>query len=480
MSRLAYGLKIVTVFATAALFVAPVKADEPKLDNLDGAIKAVAPKVLMKLREGKYDNVGVLKFFVADSDGMLRDNVGPLNRTLADRFEVALTLLLEDNDKIGIIVGAGDVVAKSGNHRATHRTASGRKELFMIGAKTDDKLFSVPWKPRQKILPDAFLTGEATMSKDRHTIAVKVQLFDKKTPADLVTVAEFTAAVDLRTLTETGVTFAANKRGGDITEALAMVDQIAPAGNEKGDELKKKAGEALKALEQSPVKLEIYYNGKLQKVTADADDKHGSNVLLRVPAPANKPDEKTEVSFRLTHQGDTDDAYGVVLRVNGRNTIYEQRQDPLSCYKWILEKGKSVTVTGFQLNKEDNVPFEVMSPEESEKQYGMYGDNAGTFDLIVFRGIPKPESALVKADDPERVAISRGAMTLRDEPPATDLKSFKAQLKREGTETTAASRSGGMIGAGATIGKNPIKQMDFYPSSVPVLSTTIRYYSPKK
>ena len=463
MSRIA--ICFTSLAAIALLVGTDTAADAPKAKNIDAALMAAAPQILKELRDRKYENVGVLKFMVADRDGVLRPNAGPLNRTLADRLEVALTLLLEDDDKLGIIAGASDGAAS--NPRANHvKDADGRAQLFKIRG---DK-FSVPWKPNQEIMPDAFLTGEATISKDRRSIAVKVQLFDKKNPKEVVTVAEFTAANDARTLTETGVTF----RGADFAEALAMADKAAPAAGDKADDLQKKADDLLALLKQSPVKLEIFYDGVKQQPVTDPGDKYSTNVLLRIP-PADKD---TKVTFVLTN--DSDETYGIVLRVNGRNTIYEQRQDPVSCYKWILEKGKHVTIKGFQVDENNAVPFKVKSPSQSEIEALSYGDNAGTIDMILFRGVPKPESALVKAD-PEIAAISRGAMVTHGEPPAADLKSFKSQLKREGAETVTASagRKGGLITAGEGVDKNPVKSYEFYPAPVPALSATIRYYSLK-
>jgi hypothetical protein len=100
--------------------------------------------------------------------------------------------------------------------------------------------------------------------------------------------------------------------------------------------------------------------------------------------------------------------------------------------------------------------------------------------------MPKPEVINVQAD-PEKAeqemvaqAIGRGVMVLRQEPPASDLKAFKAQLKREGTETTNAGRKGGIFKEGDDTEKNPVKKVEFYPSRVPELSATLRYYSVNK
>ena len=165
MSRIAIWLT--TAVAAVALLFAPAPADEPTLPTLDGAMRKAAPDILKELHKRGYKNVGVLKFGVAEGKGQPRANVGSLNRTLADRLEVALTLGLDDDDEFGIIAGATDAAIT----KPKANLNDNRAELFKI---PDDK-FSVPWKLNQKIHPDAFLTGTARISDDRLTIAIKVQ-----------------------------------------------------------------------------------------------------------------------------------------------------------------------------------------------------------------------------------------------------------------------------------------------------------------
>lgn len=483
MSRTASGFKrtaaVALLGAAVALPFVPAPAEEPKLQNIDGAIRAASKDILKELRVRGYKNVGVLKFLVADGDGALpddkrtmRSNVGPLNRTLADRLEVALALLLDDDDKLGIISRASDAAAD--NPRSDFWTETGRKALFAI---RPDK-FSVPWRLQKPVEPDAFLSGKALISKDHRTVAVKVQLIERKAlrTDDPVTIKEFTAMNDTRTLIETGVTF---KRGADFEEQelLARADKVAPAAGDNHEALQKKADEALKVLQKSPVKLEILYNGIPQPVKTDAGDHYATNVLLRVSSPK----KGNEVAFRLTNTDDNN-TYGVVLRLNGYNTIYEERQDPVACRKWVLAPHESVKVIGFQKMKTNTAdPFTVLSPEESEAEAINYGDNAGTFDLIVFRGGRKPESAVAEVDKP-RASVSRGTMILHDEPTAMDLASFKAQLLKESGKVVDASRGtkGGMIVKEGKEVENKVQMVEFYPEPLPDLSATIRYYSLKK
>jgi hypothetical protein len=475
-----FAIWIPGVVAAALALSAPAADAPAPADNLDAAIQKAAPGIVEKLHKAGYNNVGVLKFLVADSDGVLRDNVGPLNRTLADRLEVALTLNLADDDKLGVIVGASDAVAKSGNPRANHRTAKGREELFSVGEDTDVKLFNVPWKKNgKKILPDAFLTGEVRLSKDRMSADVKLLLFTKKDPETVCTVAEFTARNDARTLTDLGLTY--TSRGGfDPKSAIVLADKAAPSPEDKGDVLKEKADAALKLLEGAPVQLKVRYGGKVQRVLTDPGQSYSGNVLLRVASP----EQGQKVTFELTNT--TDDTYGVILRIDGRNTIFEQRQDPAACYKWILEGRKSIPVVGWQRTREKADEFEVLSPSQSELEAVNYGSNAGTIDLILFKrrspkDPPRPDEAVVLNTDKERerAAIGRGAMVLKGEPPATDLRSFKSQLKEEAKQVTIDGKKGGLLGSGGSV-KSPVEEKQFSWEPAPTFSTTIRYYELKR
>ena len=470
MSRIASCLQSVAAVTVAALFVFPAVAAEPKpkLPNLDSALSTAAPTILKKLRDRHYENVGVLKFLVAEDKGEPRSNVGSLNRTLADRLEVALALT-NDDPAFGIIARASEAVGS--NPRANILDPDGRAELFKIRANK----FSVPWKPKQPIKPDAFLTGTATLSPDRSTITVKVVVCDRNNleKKDLDTLLEFTAANDTRTLTEIGLTY----RGDPTDRQLALFEKTAPTAEDKPSDLKKKADEALKILEDSPVQLEILYDNQPQTPTAEPGIKNQTNALLSVSPP---PVTTKTVTFRLTNRTKKNITYGVVLRMNGFSTIFKEEQDARKCMKWILEPGQSVTITGFQENEKVASQFKVAAPTQSQLTSISNYENLGTIDLILFRGLPKPDSAIVEKDpdkeDTKVAAIGRGAMVLGKEPPATDLKAFQAQLKGEGAEKTARGRKGGLLQEGTTGEPNPIKKVEFYPSQEPELSTTIRYY----
>jgi hypothetical protein len=437
------------------------------LPALDQALRDNAPKIVKKLRERNCKNVGVLKFMVRTGDGPARDNVGPLNTSLADRLEVALVLALDD-DSLGIIAHAGKGVVDSNNQRATHLTEAGRKELFEI----NKKYFHIPWKVGEGVKPDAFLTGEARLSPDRRSMRIAVQLFVIGDPETVCTICEFSAATDLRTLTETGITFSTRGFGDDPAKLVAKATEGAPQSTDNHDDLLKKAAHALADLDKSPIKLEILYDKQPQRVEmSPVDSDKTYNVLLRVPTPK----DRHKVSFRLSP---TDrDTYGVVLKINGQNSIERQQQDALDCRKWILQAGDApITVRGYQLNDTDMDEFKVQSKFESELNSVYYGENAGTINLVVYRA-GKAEDAIVKNDDPV-ATISRGMLSLHGEPMATDRKRFQEQLRKETGTDAREARSRGLVTGSGNIGNSPVKRVDFHPDPIPVLSVTIRYFDP--
>jgi hypothetical protein len=482
MTRFAIWISGATAALAAALAVPA--ADEPAPpDNLDAALVKEAPKILKKLRDHKYANVGVLKFLVAQDGGTPRDNVGPLNRTLADRLEVALILAMDEKDSgLGIIIGAGEAVARS--HKvADHRTPEGRAKLFTVGKDLQESLFKVPWKSDEKIMPDAFLTGEVRVSKDRTKSEVRVLLFDKDKPAaEPEEVTTFTAVNDPRTVTDLGLPYKA--RGGinpfkppdDPSQLLVKVDPAAPRPEDDRDALQKRAEEQKKLLtKESPVELEILYGKEVQLVHTDPGDSYRSNVLLRVDTPK----KGQEVTFRLTNK--KQEKVGVVLRINGRSTIFNEEQDAAACHKWILspkgEKGCSVTVVGFQKQDMKTAEgFRVLSEEQSEPDALKYGSNPGTIDLIVFTGVEKPPEAVVKVD---RLAVARGTVVLKDELTGTDLCSLQDQLKKEGGKATERGKSRGLIVPGPAT-PSEVEEVKFYSKPYPDFSISLRYYALKK
>jgi hypothetical protein len=77
--------------------------------------------------------------------------------------------------------------------------------------------------------------------------------------------------------------------------------------------------------------------------------------------------------------------YGVVLKVNGENTLEKERLPDLACHKWILDPGYGPwAIRGFQVG--DVIEkFRVASIAESKIREVNYGADVGTITMTVFR-----------------------------------------------------------------------------------------------
>src|SRR5262249_25151529 len=175
------------------------------------------------------------------------------------------------------------------------------------------KLFTRAWGGQANVVPDAFVTGEARLAPDLRSVSVKLQAFTKKDPSKLVTVHEFTAPLDARTLTETGVSFIGARRALDDEKYVEQVVKGAPKETDPVEKRKEKEIQFASWMrDDAPVRVTLLYNGDEVRI------KDGG-----VPTPR----EKEKVAFRLENRGN--ETYGVALFVNGENTIFKERVPPL-------------------------------------------------------------------------------------------------------------------------------------------------------
>lgn len=475
-----------------ALFLAgPGRAEEGTVEQ---GLQANARKIIDHIKEKGWANVGILKFQVRVADGEARDNVGALNLSLPDRLEAALILELRPADvnehKLKIITRASESAATDG--RLNHLTEAGRRAFFELAPS--------PFRPawggeKENIKPDAFLTGEAVLAPDMKTVTVHVKAFAKDQLA-LSEVCTFTARTTLRTLSEAGFSFAS--RGGigrddpnlytRKKEQQAQKDAQEVVQVTSEDLWQKEAEETLEYLQSSPVKLTALYNDEpatiginLFRPAAQRD-----NVALRIPAPQTGQ----VVAFRLENTS-ADTTYAVVLKVNGKNSIYQEEKPAVDCYKWILEKGKSVTIRGFQMGLDERKNFEVLPPDESERQRIHYGNNAGILQFVVFKQATTEDEVefFEKAKEQEKALendtgaqelgiIGRGMEDAAKMQKPYQLRALQGQLRADLLKAQKEGAKGrGMLGAGDTE-KNPVTEEKVKLLPTPVLDVAIRYYKP--
>jgi hypothetical protein len=459
----------------AATFADEAKKEEaPIQDSLDEVLRTKAPDLLKQLKTKKFANVGVLKFLVKKGDAAPSDNVGELNLNLANRLEVALVLCNPDED-LGIIQHASRTVSKENNVRANHLTREGRKAFF-----TGE--YDLAWGPR-KVMADAFVTGLVTIAKDLKRTTIRFQVFDKEGAIRDV-LDEVVLETSPRILTEAGYSYVLNPernkeaftaakkdRGNRFPRAELVSKAVDPLENLVGINLPNKtttppAAAAPDPFKEGPVKLTIMYNGKPQSIEKGV---------------VAEPKETDVVTFLV--ENPTKDTYAVLLKVNGVNTLFgETISDPRTCHKWILRPGEKQLVSGFQIDDKTVNEFKVLSPKESEANEVYYGDHAGTFRMVCFKGTivkEDPSLELNKGrDDTQlaRAAIGRGTLAEADIE-AGSLNALKRTLR--GREKTGEGARG-MIVQGDKKGKLEIERFFFKPEFAdPVNDMTIRYYVPK-
>jgi hypothetical protein len=468
--------------AAGAMLLSPAFADEPKnsdqasnQENLDEVLREKAPELLKYLRSKKYANVGVLKFLVKKGDTDASDNVGELNLSMANRLEVAFVLSNRDED-LGIIQQASRTVSKENNVRASHLTKEGRKAFF-----TSE--YDLAWGPR-KVAASAFVTGVVAISKDLKQTKIRFKVFDKEGEISDV-LDEVVMETTPRILTEAGYSYLLNPeahkeafttarkdKGNRFPQAM-LVDKIeeqtayAPEAIRPAPTITVPVVKEPNPYKEGPVKLTILYNGKPQPVGADG--------------VVSEPKENDIVSFML--ENPTKETYAVVLKVNGRNTLFDESfPDLKACHKWILKPGEKQAITGFQTDEKTFNEIKVLSPKESEANEVYYGENAGTFHMATFKGNVVKEDPSIEVNKVRDstalacAAIGRGALSLPGIP-AGSLDALKQTLR--GREKSGDGARG-LIVQSDKQGKRDIERFFFkYDFADPIHDVTLRYYVPK-
>jgi hypothetical protein len=425
----------------AALFAAPAAGAE----TLDRTLLKQAPRVIAYLKEHGTKNVGVLKFRVKKGDEAASDRVGPLNLNLAGRLEIALVLATDLKQPLGIIRNADAVAATLPG--ANHLTKPGRQALF-------HGRYPLAWGDQQ-VEPDAFLTGVAVVSSDRKQMTVGIMAFGKD-GEKLDNVAQFTASTDAPTLAEAGESFLI--RGAfDAGQADVVHEKVVASA------VQVKASPATTPLRDpsAPVTLEIRYDGRPVPIE-----------IREGKAEVREPGERQNVAFVIRKVDRTPDKYGVVLLVNGVNTLYKEQTAPEHASKWVLGPDhRETVVSGYQTGAKSAEAFRVLSSAESKTNAMHYGPAAGTITLVAFREKTREVAAPPLDDEGEDlIALSRGM--LPPEQPKT-LAALKFRLR----EGAGQGGSRGLIVAGETLGA-AARTVEFQAESTPVMSATITYYKP--
>ena len=359
---------------TASAADPPAKSKDGTAHDVDRQMLAEAPGILKQLRDKGYHNVAILKFRIEKGDQPV-DRVGTLNMNLAERLEMALILKNDARNPLNIIHDASAVAAKTPG--ADHRTPAGLKKLF--AAK-----YPLAWG-RDRVSPDVFLIGAAKVDNKLSDLRVSIFAYDAKSEKP-VKLCQFNAKPTVQELAEAGESFVLRGIFDQGSIELAQADRASHAEAEAVRDVEKikeshsaelpKEHPLAPANPDAPIALKIYY-----------DDKPVNYEFSDGCAKISEPQEGQKVRLVLNYKAKDHARYGVVLKVNGENTIGHQRLNDFECRKWVLgPNDPPITVRGYQVEGQPIAEeFRVLSQHESEGRAIDYGRDVGTISLIVYR-----------------------------------------------------------------------------------------------
>ena len=335
-----------------------------RADHIDKEFFKQGLQIMNHLKAQGYKNVGVLKFLVKKGNNPPTFTAGKLNYVMATRLENVLIMKQDQPENlIGITRGAS-AVAVSKDKNATYLTLEGREKLFK-------HKYPLAWGD-DNVQVDCFLTGLVEIAPDMKKSRITIQAFDRKN-SKLRDVLTFEVSTDLAILRDTNQDFVVARRtfnawatADDPEEKLAEIAiENAVKQNQPSAARRLTLDEA-----QEFVKIEILYNNTPMAITPEGF--------------VDEPAAGQDVAFRLT----TKIKLGLLLRVNGVNTLNAQREEraQLNEYDWwVLEPNKVYTIKGsYQDGKLE--PFKARAAEEVDilTDLGENAERHGKFDFDLF------------------------------------------------------------------------------------------------
>lgn len=334
--------------------------------TLDAELIQQMPIVMEALKKAKITNVGVMKFRVHEAGKAPRFDA-PMCGSLAERVENLLVIHCGPSKTplMGILRDPGQVSGQAKVGPWFSEPAE-REKLF-------EMRYPLAWGDSQ-VKPDLFLTGKLELSKDRGRATLTIESFDRKQPKKLVTVATLHMATDRNILRELGY---------DI--GLRPADRVALASH------------ATVSTEEEDKRMIASYNERKDGEGADPNNIAGIVFQVLVndkPVPCKKkdgvwvlvsPPPKAKIVFRLVNRAGK--KLAVAVRLNGLNTINEQRDEPEWCKKWITEPKYGYPIKGFYQVGEKTTelsPFVVLVGADAHAARAEYRDAAGRIDLDVY------------------------------------------------------------------------------------------------
>lgn len=444
----------------ATFSVGTVQAQE----DFERALIQEAPKILEKLREAQVHVVGVLKFSVRKGNSDFSSSVGTINQRLADKLELALVMANPAKadgpvSQIAIIRNASSIAASIPN--ANHAKPEGQAGLF-------SRKYPLAWQVegQDELVPDGFVCGVAALSEDLSSMQVELSLLKVGTDG-LASIGSISVATDIDDLLESGESF--TTRGIFDRGQLVTSKDIGRVRNEALKSHDASSAKTIKPLmsehplasSRAPLRLEVRYNNRIQSIKM----KDG---MASIPEPAFG--EKISFVVRRTDSLDQT-RYGVVLRVNGENTLYRETLPDVRAALWIMEpKMKEFGVTGYQLDDGKKSEFKVLSNESSRQRAIDYGHDVGLISMTVFEAAKEPALTPIDEAEVDLAIVSKGKLPAK-------APSDRGQLAKSLTDQLVAQVNRGLIVDGAQT-DSKITKTTFDRFATPVMAVSIRYYKP--
>ncbi len=332
-------------------------------DNIDNELRVKSRLIMEDMEAHGYKNIGILKFQVKKGATPPSLTAGKLNSVMATRLENALIMSDKADNPVGLTRGASDVAAAK-DPKATFLTPEGRQKLFTYQ-------YPLAWGT-DNVSVDCFLTGVVDITPDMKKTKIVVNAFDQKNPG-LREVLTFTVDTDLSILRDTNQSFVVARRSFNawanaedpdeelnkiaVKEAV-KVNQPGSTGKMSVDEMK------------DYLNFQVLFNGQPVDITSDGQ--------LSKPAAGQTVLIKMTAKVKL----------GVLLRVNGINTLNDQRDEKpnLTDYNWwVLEPNTEYQIRGYY-NKGQVKTFVAKADSEVDPgaDLGDKSDRHGKIDIDIF------------------------------------------------------------------------------------------------
>jgi len=461
----------VLAFTSTSIFAA---------NNYERELSEITPQIIQLLRQKGIENVGVLKFRVRKA-GSSSETLGTLDRRLSEKLELALIVKNDARRPIGVIHNANAVAAKIPG--ASHLSSDGRQKLFSVA-------YPLAWG-NQRVVPDAFLTGVAVVSTDLKSITLGILLVEQNSD-QLQPVAKIEYQPDLENLVDMGTSFNVRgvfdgghlKKSENEREDLAISEVVSKKIPTDSEPISSESSESTPSgspasssqthplspdNKESPIALQVFYDNQLQPI----EFREGEAFLP-------EPSERQQVHLVVRRKGSLAPRLGMVLKVNGENTLMRQTLPDARCRVWVLEPDRDAWgIRGYYDSERGTMqPFEVLSSSESQAKEIDYGEFVGALSVTLF----PEQKAQPKLDSPNLINDAEDFQILANadfpKESADSLPKLRALLA-SAIPRPRFGKTRGLIVDSSEEREELLDEKKFKRDSIPVMSATINYYAPQ-